>query len=115
MTLPVDQQRMLASAHAKRSNPEAAEICGEPMTEAERELLQSYHHRSEIEYPIIGAVRYGGDPGISVILDAYATMPRALIFLPPIWFVPTLGLKYDQAEGVVLGDEQAVHPIISMY
>jgi hypothetical protein len=42
------------------------------MTEAERELLQSYHHRSEIEYPIIGAVRYGGDPGISVILDAYA-------------------------------------------
>ena len=60
LTLPADQRRMFALARTKHSNPEAAEICGEPITEAERELLQSYHHRSQIEYPIIGAVRYGG-------------------------------------------------------
>ena len=60
LTLPADQRRMFALARAKHSNPEAAEICGEMLTEAEQELLEAYRNRDVIEYPIIGAVRYGG-------------------------------------------------------
>jgi hypothetical protein len=58
--LPAVQQRMYALARSKQSNPDAAEICGEPMTETERALLGRYHNRSVIKYPIIGAVPSGG-------------------------------------------------------
>lgn len=60
LTLPADRRRMFALARTKHSNPEAAETCGEPITETEQELLQSYQNRGVVVYPIAGAARYGG-------------------------------------------------------
>jgi hypothetical protein len=60
LTLPADRRRMFALARVKHSNPEAANLCGEPITRAERDLLQSYHSKSVLEYPIVGVIRYGG-------------------------------------------------------
>jgi hypothetical protein len=60
LTLPDDEQRMFALARVKKGNPEATEMCGELMTPAEMELLESYHNRSVMEYPIVGPIRYGG-------------------------------------------------------
>lgn len=60
LALPDDRRRMFALARVKHSNPEAAELCGEPITGAERELLQSYYGRSVTEYPIVGTVRSVG-------------------------------------------------------
>jgi hypothetical protein len=64
LALPADRRRMFALARVKHSNPDAAELSAEPITEAERDLLQSYHNRSEVAYPIIGAIPYGGSSKI---------------------------------------------------
>jgi len=60
LSLPPDQRRIFALARVKHSNPEATEVCGELITETEREMLRAYQNKSVVEYPAVGAVHYGG-------------------------------------------------------
>ena len=50
-TLPDDEQWRFALALLRRGvHREAAELCGEPLSEGERELLDRYHHRTKVEH-----------------------------------------------------------------